>query len=61
MASDLRFWVELREFEPLTPSMRTMLRLVHTRSEMNAAPFPFPVQGLLALSLIAANLALTAP
>ena len=22
-ASDLRFWVELRGFEPLTPSMRT--------------------------------------
>jgi hypothetical protein len=26
MACDLRFWVELRGFEPLTPSMRTMLR-----------------------------------
>jgi len=22
--SDLRFWVELRGFEPLTPSMRTL-------------------------------------
>jgi hypothetical protein len=48
--------VELRGFEPLTPSMRTMWRLVHTRSEMNAAPFPFPVQGLLALSLIRGQL-----
>ncbi len=36
--------------------------LVHMRSKIDAAPFPFPPeQGLLALSLIAANSVLTAP
>jgi len=31
-AADLRFWVELRGFEPLTPSMRTKWSQVHIRA-----------------------------